>query len=80
LAIQQFPLRGVSPVEVEAPMQASLLITKLGKVIGAVKVAENSELTLDLSDGSSIVVQGAGGKWDENWFLELPVDDPDRDK
>jgi hypothetical protein len=79
-AIQRFPLKGVPPVAVEAPMQAGLLMTKLNKGISAVRVSEDSELTLDLSDGSSIVVQGIGGGWDESWILELPVDDPDRDQ
>jgi hypothetical protein len=79
-AIQQFPLKGVPPVAVEAPMQASLLITKLNTIISAVRVSEESELTLELSDGSSIVVQGIGGEWDESWILELPADDPDRDQ
>jgi hypothetical protein len=41
---------------------------------------KKSDLTLDISDGSSIVVQGLGGGSDESWFLELPVDDPDRGK
>jgi hypothetical protein len=78
--LQQFPLKGAPPIPVEAPMQASLLITKLGATISTVNVGENSDLALGLSDGSSIFVQGIGGGWDESWFLELPVDDPDRDQ
>lgn len=77
-AVQQFPLKGLPPIPVEGPMQASLLMTKLNEEILAVRVSEDSDLTLDLSDGSSIVVQGIGGGWDESWILELPVDDPDR--
>lgn len=79
-AVQSFPLKGVSPIALEAPMQAGLLVTKLGKEILTVKVGENSDLTLDMSDGSSMLIQGTGGGWDESWLLELPVDDPDRDK
>jgi hypothetical protein len=45
-AIQQFPLKGVPPVAVEAPMQASLLITKLNKSISAVRVREENQITL----------------------------------
>jgi hypothetical protein len=78
LAVQQFPLKGAPPVPFEAPMQASLLITKLGKEISAVTVSKNSDLILGLSDGSSIIVSGVGGGWDESWLLELPADDPDR--
>ena len=80
LAVQRFPLKGIPPIAVEAPMQASLLMTKLDRKIVAVRVGEDSELTLALSDGSSIVVQGIGGGWDESWILELPIDDPDRDQ
>lgn len=79
-AIQEFPLKGIPPVPVEAPMQASLLMRKLNKQILTVRVNEDSDLTLDLSDGSWIFVQGIGGGWDESWILELPVDDPDRDQ
>lgn len=79
-AVESFPLKGVSPVSLEAPMQAALLVTKLGKEISTVKVGENGDLTLNISDGSSMFIQGTGGGWDESWFLELPVDDPDRDK
>jgi hypothetical protein len=80
LAVQQFPLKGISPIAVEAPLQASLLITKLDSVITEVRVSEVGDITLELSDGSSIFVVGVGGGWDESWFLELPVDDPDRDQ
>jgi hypothetical protein len=80
MAAQRFPLKGTPPIASEAPMQAGLLITKLGKEISAATVGENSELRVDISDGSSIVAPGIGGGWDEAWILELPVDDPDRDK
>ncbi len=61
-------------------MQASILMTKLGKAIASFKVSETGTLTLNLSDGSSLTVDGVGGGWDESWILELPVDDPDRDE
>jgi len=61
-------------------MQASILMTKLGKEIASLEVSEKGTLTLDLSDGSSLIVEGVGGGWDESWILELPVDDPDRDE
>jgi hypothetical protein len=79
-AIQQFPLKGVSPIAIEGPMQAGVLMTKLGNTISSVTVGENSDLTLDLSDGTWITVRGVGGEWNESWLLELPVDDPDRDQ
>jgi hypothetical protein len=78
-AVRDSPIRGSAPIPVEAPLQASLLMTKLGKQISALRVSESSDLTLQLSDGSSIVVRGTGGQWEENWLLELPVEDPDRD-
>lgn len=80
LNVQQFPLRGVAPTPSEAPMQAALLITKLGNKIRRIEVGDDCTLTLELSDGSSLTVQGIGGGWDESWMLELPVDDPDRDQ
>ena len=80
LAVQRFPLKGTSPIAPEAPMQAAILITELGKQISALRVGENCDLTLDISDGSSIVVQGTGGGWDEAWILEPPADDPELDK
>jgi hypothetical protein len=80
VAVQEFPIKGTPPVAVEAPLQASLLMTKLSEVISEVGVGEGGELTLELSDRSSIVIEGIGGGWDESWILELPVDDPDRDQ
>jgi hypothetical protein len=80
LAAQCFPTKGISPIPVESPFQASLIMTKLGRKVSTVSVSERSDLTLNLSDGSPIVVQGIGGRWDESWFLELPADDPDRDQ
>ncbi len=80
LELQRFPLKGRAPTAREAPMQAALLITKLGSTISTLNVGDDSTLNLELSDGSSMKVQGVGGGWDESWMLELPVDDPDRDQ
>ena len=52
----------------------------LDSKISAVRVDENSSLTLVLSDGRVIAIQGMNEEWDESWLLELPVDDPDRDQ
>jgi len=79
-AVQRFPTKGISPIPIEAPLQASLIMTKLGKQISNVSVSEKSDLIMNLSDGSPIVVQGIGSSWDESWILELPADDPDRDQ
>lgn len=79
-SVQQFPIKGVSPMPLEAPLQASTLLMMLDNQISAVRVNEKSDLTLVLSDGRLLTVQGKGGEWEESWFLELPVDDPDRDK
>jgi hypothetical protein len=80
LQVQGFPMKGSDPISPEAPLQASVLMTILGNRISAARVNEQSDLLLNLTDGRSITVQGIGGKWEENWFLELPVDDPARDK
>jgi hypothetical protein len=78
-AIRDFAYKGVAPVTLEGPLQASLMMTKLGSSVLAVNVNMQGDLTLDLSDGDTITVQGVGGGWDESWFLELPLDDPDHD-
>lgn len=78
--LQHFPMRGVAPIAFEAPLQAAILMTTLGNTILQVKVNENGDLTMSLSGGRSMTVQGTGGQWEESWFLELPVDDPDRDR
>lgn len=43
-------------------------------------VDENSNLTLVLSDGRVMRVQRINQEWEESWFLELPIDDIDRDQ
>jgi hypothetical protein len=80
MLVRQFPIKGVSPISVEAPLQASTLLMMLENRISAVRVNEKSDLTLVLSDGRLLTAVGTGGEWEESWFLELPVDDPDRDK
>ena len=80
LAVQQFPMKGVTPIPEEAPLQASSLMMMLGIEISAVRVDENSALTLALADGRTLTVEGVNEEWGESWFLELPVDDPNRDQ
>jgi len=80
LAVQQFPMKGVTPMSEEAPLQASSLMMMLGIEISAVRVGADSELTLLLADGRILTVEGINEEWGESWFLELPVDDPDRDQ
>jgi hypothetical protein len=79
LSVQKFPMKGVPPIPLEAPLQASTLMTMLDCEISEVRVDESSNLALVLSDGRVIAVQGRNEEWEESWFLELPVDDPDRD-
>jgi hypothetical protein len=80
LSLQQFPMKGVPPIPLEAPLQASALMMMLDSEITAVRVDEDSNLTLILSDGKIIAIQGINEEWEESWLLELPVDDPDRDQ
>jgi hypothetical protein len=79
-ALQQFPIKGVAPIPEEAPLQASSLMMVLGIEISMVRVDQNSGLALILADGRKLVVEGINEEWEESWFLELPVDDPDRDQ
>lgn len=76
--VKGFPMKGISPLLPEAPLQASTLMTMLGTEISEVVVDERSDLRLNLTDGRSVLVKGTCGAWEESWFLELPVDDPDR--
>ena len=66
-SISEFAIKGQSPIATEAPLQAALLMSKLGCSISAVKVNDNSDLVLNLSDGSSVTIQGIGGDWEESW-------------
>jgi hypothetical protein len=43
-------------------------------------ISQTGGLDISLSNGDELHVQGAGGQWEESWFLELPVDEPDREK
>jgi hypothetical protein len=81
LAVDAFELKGDHPIPREAPMQAGLLLKMLDRAkILAVGLDGDQNLRLDLSDGRYLTVQSVGGDWTESWFLELPVDDPDRDQ
>ena len=76
----QLPDESRTSDAVETALQASTLIMLLHSQVSGVVVRENSDLTLVLSDGRELTVRGSGGEWDECWFLELPVDDIDRDE
>ena len=80
MAVQQFQMKGITPMPAEAPLQASTLMLLLGIEILEVRVDENGGLTLVLSDGRLLIVEGLNEEWEESWFLELPVDDPDRER
>ncbi len=79
-SVSEFAIKGQFPIPLEAPLQAALLVSKLGCSISAIKVSDNSDLILHLSDGCTLTIQGGGGRWEESWFLELPADDPDREQ
>lgn len=79
-SIEDFPIKGKAPIPTEGPLQAATLMTVLGCHISDVLVTNTSDLVLHLLDGRSLTVQGIGGEWEDSWFLELPVDDPDREK
>lgn len=79
-SVQQFPIKGTAKVPIEAPLQASSLMTMLDVRISDVEVNQACDLELILSDGRILTVQGMGGEWEESWLLELPVDDPERDR
>ena len=80
VSVQQFPIKAVPPLPKETAIQASTLIMLLGSEILKVDVDENSCITVVLSGGQVMTVQGTNGEWEESWFLELPVDDRDRDQ
>jgi len=80
LSVEQFPLKGVPPLAPEAPLQASSLMMILGTGISALRVDGGSNPTFVLSDGRVVRVKGTNKEWEESWFLELPIDDIDRDQ
>jgi hypothetical protein len=80
LSVQQFPMKAAPPMPIETALQASTLIMMLDSGISRADVDENSNITIALSDGRVMTVQGKNEEREESWFLELPVDDPDRDQ
>lgn len=78
--VEGFPIKGNLPIPAEAPLQASLLTCSLGSFVKSIIVHETGDLSVEMSNGMRIFISGTGGEWEESWFLELPVDDPDRDK
>ena len=76
-SLRHFPMKGTSPIPVEAPLQASILMTMLDKVISTVVVGEDGAVTLTFLNGQTLTVEGINEESEESWFLELPIDDPD---
>ena len=79
-SVEMFPIKGISPIPEEAPLQASLLMMLLDCDISGVHIDQDGSLTLILSDGRSLKINGKNDDWEESWFFELPVDDPDREQ
>lgn len=79
-SVEQFPMKADPPMPVETALQASTLIMLLDNEILDVSVNEHGDLALVLSDGRVMTAEGANEEWEESWFLELPIDDPDRDQ
>ncbi len=80
VSLQEFPMKGIAPIPTEAPLQASILMMLLDIEISTVRVDETGRLTLVLSDERLLTIDGVNDAREEGWFLELPVDDPDRDQ
>ena len=79
-SLQQFPVKGTPPIPPEAPLQASTLMTLLGLAISTLRVNDGGGIALVLSDGRVVNIEGTNPEWNESWFLELPIDDVDRDQ
>lgn len=75
-----FPIKSPPGIPEETPMQASMVVAMLEAKILDIFISQTGDLDIPLSNGDELHVQGAGGRWEESWFLELPVDDPDREK
>jgi hypothetical protein len=75
-----FPVKPPAGLAEETALQASTIVALLESAIMDIYISPTGDLDISLSNGQVLHVQGAGGQWDESWFLELPADDPDRDK
>jgi hypothetical protein len=78
--LAKFPIKSPPGIPEETPLQASVLVAMLEAKILDICISQTGDLDISLSNGDELHVQGAGGQWDESWFLELPVDEPDREK
>jgi hypothetical protein len=78
--IAKFPIKSPSGIAQETPLQASAIVAMLESTIIDISISETGDLEISLSSGDKLHAQGAGGQWEESWFIELPADDPDRDK
>lgn len=78
--LSKFPIKSPPGIPEETPLQASALVTMLEARILDICISQTGDMDISLSNGAELHVKGAGGQWDESWFLELPVDEPDREK
>ncbi len=78
--INSFPIKSPPHIPEETPLQASVIVEMLESTVVDVYISQMGDLNISLSNGKQLHVQGANGMWEESWFLELPIDDPDRDK
>jgi hypothetical protein len=78
--LAKFPIKSPPGIPEETPLQSSVLVAMLEAKILDICISQIGDLDISLSNGDELHVQGAGGQWDESWFLELPVDEPDREK
>jgi len=76
----KFPIKSPPGIPEETSVQASVLVAMLEAKIVDIFISQTGDLDVSLSNGDELHVQGAGGQWEESWFLELPIDEPDREK
>lgn len=76
--IDNFPIKAQPDRPPEETLQAARLMQLLGTTIDGIKIREEGELELSLSNGERLCVAGHSD-WFESWFIELPPDDPDND-
>jgi hypothetical protein len=76
----RFPIKSPPGFPEETSLQASVLVATLEAKVLDICISQTGDLDISFSNGDELHVQGAGGQWDESWFLELPVDEPDREK
>jgi len=75
-----FPIKSPPDFPRETTLQASIVTHLLSSTITDLRIGDLGDLEIILSSGDKLHVAGAGGKWDEAWIIELPPDDPDRER